>query len=532
MNEILVQIQAFFLRFFSNISDFHFIRPWWLLLLIFVILFCLYYLRSKRMGELNNYFSTHILNTLVVKQKGDFLKDPQLWALALATLFIIAASGPTFEKVRTSFDENESKTLLVVNLSQSMDAIDVAPSRIERAKLKVIDLLKLNQGSFFSLVVTGGGSYEILPFTRDFNILENFISALDTSLVPNDLLNISTLSEGLTRSFSRDGQGQNLILITDQVDDHSIPILSKKLNEFGVNLVVYGVGKEEVELDSNTFNPALLKKLAASSHGEFVEYTNDNGDITRISAYLKKYYPLDRDSDLPWHDLGYYLLFFALIPFVMYFRRGWIALIHCYILFVCVSPSSARANILLDPFMTADQQGHLFFKLGKYKTAAMEYEDQYNKAVSYYLAEDFKNAQLYFSQLSDPASKFANANSIAHMGYYLSAQVEYEKIIKSGGPFAKKALGNAEIMKKLVAEIDATSSAQRAEGDEKTKLYREKFKISRGAEVLDTKQQGNGESKEVLNVDLWMNKVHSPLREFIARKVEIMSHDDKEVSDD
>ncbi|EPZ50856.1 von Willebrand factor type A domain protein [Bacteriovorax sp. BAL6_X] len=532
MYEALMNIQSFSLRLITNIDDFHFIRPWWLILLLFVTIFCYLYLRSKRMGELRNFFSADIFNALVVKQRGELLKDPQLWALALATVLIIAVSGPTFEKVRTSFDENESKTLLVINLSQSMDAIDVAPSRIDRAKIKIIDLLKLNQGPLFSLVVTGGDSFEILPYTRDFNILENFISALDTSLVPNDLLNFSTLNERLLNSFTPGAQAQNMILISDQIDESSIPILSKNLTDLDVNLIVYGVGKEEVELENNTFYSGHLKKLATITGGKFIEYSDDNSDIVQISAHLKSYYPLDRNENLPWHDLGYYLLFFALIPFVMYFRRGWIAVIHCYILFVCINPSNAKAYILLDPFMTADQQGALFFKLGDYRKAAIEYENQYNKAVSYYLAEDFKNAQLYFSQLNDPASKFANANSIAHMGYYLSAQVEYEKIIKMGGPYAKYAMVNAEIMKKLVAEIDATSSAQRAEGDEKAKLYREKFKVSRGAEVLDRKKQDIDESNKVLNIDLWINKVHSPLRDFIARKIEIISQDNEEVIDD
>ncbi|MFG1498787.1 VWA domain-containing protein [Halobacteriovorax sp. XZX-3] len=522
MSEILALAKAFIIRFYTNIAAFHFIRPWWLLLLIIVVLFAVLYLRSKKMGELGQYFGRDILNALVVKQRGEYLKDPQLWALALAFMLILAASGPSFEKVRTSFDENESKTMLVFNLSESMESIDISPSRIERAKLKIIDLLKITQGSYYSLVVTSGNSYQILPFTRDFNILNNFITALDTSLVTGELLRLSSLEKVVASSFTKDGQGQNLIFISDQVDDESIPIMARGLESNDVNLIVYGVGRPEVELDSNTFNPTLLQKFASVGNGNYIEFSNDNSDIAQVSAYLTKYYPLDSDSDLPWHDLGYYLLFLCIAPFVMYFRRGWVAVIHCFIIFVCFSPKTVKANIILDPFLTSNQQGHLFYKLGYFKKAAKEYDDQYSKALSYYLAEDFKNAQLYFSSLDSPAARFANANCIAHMGYYLSAQLEYEKIIKSGGPYAKKAMQNVEIMKKLVAEIDATSLAQRAEGDEKTKLYREKFKISRGAKVLETNTKDSSESKDALNVDLWMNKVHSPLREFLARKIQII----------
>ena len=107
---------------------------------------------------------------MVNRGRGHWLAPRHVLALTLA-LACIALAGPTWQRVRPPFVEDRAPLVIAVDLSPSMNAIDVAPTRLARAKQKVRDLLALRAGARTALVAYTGDAHVVLPFTDDPKML-------------------------------------------------------------------------------------------------------------------------------------------------------------------------------------------------------------------------------------------------------------------------------------------------------------------------------------------------------------------------
>jgi hypothetical protein len=97
---------------------------------------------------------------------------------------ILALAGPAWQREVLPFAQDKAALVVALDLSRSMDAIDLSPSRLERAKQKVRDLLGRRQGARTALVVYAGTAHTVLPLTEDTEILEVYLEALATNLMP------------------------------------------------------------------------------------------------------------------------------------------------------------------------------------------------------------------------------------------------------------------------------------------------------------------------------------------------------------
>src|SRR5262249_58304839 len=96
----------------------------------------------------------------------------------------IAVAGPTWQQEPPPFGQDQAPMMVVIDLSPTMDATDVAPTRLERVKQKVHDLLALRPGSRTGLVVYAGTAHLVVPPAEDPALLALFLDALATDLMP------------------------------------------------------------------------------------------------------------------------------------------------------------------------------------------------------------------------------------------------------------------------------------------------------------------------------------------------------------
>ena len=319
-----------------DFSEFHFLRPELLLLLIptFIALYGFRQLARKQ-SSWQKVISPHLLQFLMVsgeKQKSHI----SFWITGLiACLIISAISGPTFRQKNVPVFQTESSRVILLDLSLSMDATDIKPARIDRARHKMMDLLEKNNEGTIGLVVYAGDAFIISPLTSDANTIAAMVPTLSTSLMPvlGSRPDIAINKAITLLENARQSKGQ-IIWITDGIESKYIDSIKQSLANTNHLLSILAIGTEQgapiplpdnngflKDTAGNIILPRLtssnLKEITRSSNGQYVELSTNSSDIDFILEALD----LDADEDASesderisrWIDDGYWISWLVLL---------------------------------------------------------------------------------------------------------------------------------------------------------------------------------------------------------------------------
>ena len=201
------------------IADFHFLRPEWLWGV--AAAFLLFWAVSRRedlRARWGSIIAPHLLEHLIVGRRDYRRVRPVHLTAALMALSSIALAGPTWERERPPFVEDKAPLAIAIDLSQTMDAIDVSPTRLERAKLKIRDLLALRQGARTAIVAYAGSAHLVLPLTDDANLIETYVDSLATAIMPvagKDTAKALAVAE---EALAREDAPGTILFITDGIE--------------------------------------------------------------------------------------------------------------------------------------------------------------------------------------------------------------------------------------------------------------------------------------------------------------------------
>ena len=168
------------------LADFHFLRPWWLLALLpaALVLFSLLKNKAQR-GDWTRVCDAELLPYILQEQPTQTRNGGWL-AAALATLLcILALAGPTWERLPGPAFRNDSALVIALDLSESMNAADIKPSRISRARYKIADILKQRKDGQTALLVYSGDAFTVTPLTTDTSTINSQLEALTTDIMPS-----------------------------------------------------------------------------------------------------------------------------------------------------------------------------------------------------------------------------------------------------------------------------------------------------------------------------------------------------------
>ena len=162
-----------------NWEAFHFLRPEWLLLLI-PFSWIVYVLASKQQvkQEWQQIIAPHILKHLSVGRSEYRSINPTSVSAVAIVIMIIILAGPSWSRQVTPLSQDQSALVIMLDVSESMNQSDMQPSRLERSKQKIEDLLALRKGSKSALVVFAGSAHTVLPLSNDADILGNYLEAI------------------------------------------------------------------------------------------------------------------------------------------------------------------------------------------------------------------------------------------------------------------------------------------------------------------------------------------------------------------
>ncbi|HHT0592908.1 TPA: vWA domain-containing protein [Legionella anisa] len=302
------------------IADFHFLRPWWLLMIFPLLGLAITFWRQKpKLHAWTEVCDPHLLSHLMQK-KGQGQRMGSMLCLFLSILFmILSIAGPVWYKLPVATYKPIQPRVLVLDMSENMMANDLTPNRLSRAKFKLHDLFAHKDVGQFGLVVFTSEPFVVSPLTDDGHTISSLLSSLTPDIMPVTGQNLdSSLSEA-SNLIKQAGfkHGQILVLTADSPSDASIT-LAKKLAESGIYSSIM-----PVKADKN-LNP-LFDRFADAGGGLLIKYTSDSHDIDQwLSSSNNNEFELSKDDDIPlWRDEGRWFLIPALLLLLPVFRRGW-----------------------------------------------------------------------------------------------------------------------------------------------------------------------------------------------------------------
>jgi Ca-activated chloride channel family protein len=222
---------------------------WLLLLLPCMAAFFAWAIMARRRALLN-----FVRQPLAAKLTRDLSRGRQYGKYVLlgvgTLLLVLALSGPQFGTKLEMATRKGIDVMLVLDVSRSMLAQDLNPSRLEHAKQQIRELLDELQGDRVGLVVFAGQAFVQCPLTLDYGAVEMFLNVLDVGMIPVQGTAIGDALRLATRCFDEgDSQHKVVVLFTDGEDHISEPLAAAEAAaEQGVKLFAIGLGTTDGEL--------------------------------------------------------------------------------------------------------------------------------------------------------------------------------------------------------------------------------------------------------------------------------------------
>jgi len=512
-----------------NLSDFHFLRPLWLLLAVFGALLPLLWRRSQDLRRrLRGNIAAHLLPHLLITPQDQQRLRPVHLVCALLVLGAIAAAGPTWEQDRPDFLENRAPLIFAIDLSPSMDASDVPPSRLEATKHKLHDLIQRRAGARNALIAYAGSAHLVLPATDDPVLLDTFIQALSTDLIGKSGKNVSAVIDQAKRLLAAEKTPGTLLLITDGADTSALDGLDKQLQGSDLQVLILAVGSSDGGIvrgangqprtDSNgrpvlgSFDEEALKQLASAVDAPLGSLTLNNDDLDWIELHAQQHFQSasDEQRELHWKDAGYWLCWPLLLIAFFSVRRGWSLNWMAGLLLALglgLQPAPAQANALTDAFFTRDQQGRWAFEHQHLPQAAALFVDPYWKGVAAYHASDYDLALASFARLDTPQAYFYLGNIYVRRFKFDQAIAAYNQALKLQPQFPE---ATANLALAIALQKD-TESAEKNAPEVKPD------------EIKMDKAPGKGESKSVqteqaASDEQWLQNLTTSPAKFLKQK--------------
>ncbi len=368
------------------ISVFHFLRPAWLILLVLPLIMVWLAARSSNVKQKwKNMIAPHLLERLVIEGDTRRRFQPATLLALVMVVMILAIAGPSWDKETPPFVHDTASLVIAVDLSQTMDAIDISPSRLERAKLKIHDILASRAGARTAVIAYAGTAHLVLPLTDDADLIESYTDALSTGIMPRPGKDTGAALALASDLLKEDGSSGTILFLTDGVESSAIKTLD---NELDNGVVVLVIGTENggpiktgdggfLSSDGGTrlvtrLDTESLAQLRASNSIAVTTVTDDDADIRWITEQIKGNFAQQQsDKESRWRDGGWWFLIPAMLLFAFTFRRGWVVRLGSVVVaFHLIGNDSASAGSFEDMWLTPDQRGQIAVRNGDFSKAA------------------------------------------------------------------------------------------------------------------------------------------------------------------
>lgn len=491
------------------LDAFHFLRPVWLLLLPVIAIVWLYVRRrATRPATAVEGIAPHLRKALTVGggQRRHLLPiDGVALGLALAA---IGAAGPTWSRVPDPFVAQTAPLVVALKVTPSMTADDLAPTRLERAKQKIRDLMELRAGGRTALIAYAGSAHSVVPMTEDPGVVQPYLQGLSPEVMPEDGEDAGAALELARAILARENAPGGILFVTDAVATVDVSALG---NVAEASLAV-------LEMLPEGMSDPGIDRLSVP----VVRATPDGGDLRALERRLNAAFQraMTEEGTQPWDDRGWLLGWPAALLALLWFRRGWTMRWSLLLVFGMglMPPAPAHAEGMIDWFLTPDQQGRIAYQRKNYDHAAELFVDPMWKGQALYRDGQYSEAAKVYSRLDTAAAAFAEGMAHVKGREYREGIAAFETALKRD-PDYPGAAENLETAKQILDYVE-TAREQSDTGEEAGEGADDIVMDNKDARGADTQIQG-GEGDKLLTTEQWMNTVDTDPADFLRQRFAI-----------
>ncbi|MDF1641386.1 VWA domain-containing protein, partial [Thalassolituus oleivorans] len=453
-----------------TLSDFHFLRPMWLLLFIpAVIAFVMLLKQRLGEGDWQQVVDPALRAYVLDRAPKQSTKSGHWWILIAWLVATLALSGPTWQRIPVPVMKNQDALVILMDMSLSMGSQDIKPSRAIRSVQKVTDIIRERKDGLTAVIAYSGDAHTVTPFTDDGETIEHLLPSLTPEIMPKlgsrpDKA-IKLAQELMTNANIRKAQ---FLLLTDGIQPNDVTRIKDLLGE-NTPLAVIAIGTAEgapVSLgdqgflrdnDGNIVLPRLdtapLNELRAQANVPWLPLAFDDRDWKTLLKSEVTANNEEADSNRntqydQWHDAGFWLIFLLLPIALITFRRG---VVFTIVLIPALWSQPSDAFEWQDLWKTPDQQGQDLIATDP-NSAAEKFDDPSWKGSALYKSGDYKGAIDQFSQDGTAKGKYNQGNALAQTGDLDKAIEAYDEVIEradANSQLAQDAKANRQLVEKI-----------------------------------------------------------------------------------
>lgn len=415
--------------------NFHFLRPWWLLLAVIPLVILQRYLRrDANKSSWEKVIDERLLKYLLVKGSSGQRRSAAWLALIGIVSAIIAAAGPCWVKQELPTLEAENPLMIALNLSSDMKETDIKPNRLERAKYKIKDLLEMVPAVQSGLIVYSSEPFVISPFSDDGKLITNLLTAVNYDIMPANGDRADRAIALAAQKIKSGGYRRGHILLIAPDVGQNLELALQEAEKAKNDGVIVNI------LNASAQDNDKLKMIANRGGGQYIRLSGNDADVLAIANALQPHNShLKESKNLHafWLDYGYYLLAVPLLCCLYFFRRG------ILIVVLLLSGQPAQAGFWLND----NQEGLKAFEQGNFAFAENKFQDTKWKGAAYYRQNNYEAAYREFAKSDDITALYNQGNALAKGGKIAEAIKKYEEVLQAE-PNHEDAKFNLEYLKK------------------------------------------------------------------------------------
>lgn len=475
----------------------HFLRPLWLLALPPLLLLGWWLRRNSVRASWQRLIAPQLLPHLLVP--GGRNSGGNAVLIVILLLACVAAAGPAWDREAPPFAERQAPLLIALNLSADMDQRERGVSRLERAKLKIHDLLAQRPGARHALLAYAGSAHLLLPPTDDAALFTLYLDSLSTELMPRLGRNTGAVLQRMDQLQASAEQPYMRLLVSADVEPGAEAALAAS------HTLLWLAGGDTDALSSRLDSPLITMR-------------SDDSDLPLLLRALDASQRLARqdDPDSRWHDRGWWLLWPLALLLVLRLRRAAPALILLPLLMP--APSEAAELELWRLWRSEQQQAMHLYQQRDYADAAKLFRDPRWQGAALYRAGDCEAALAAFEQGISAEDYYNQGNALSCKQRYEEAVERYELALAQRPEW----LEAQENLQRTLLMIAQQRQQQGKDGDMDPDEIREDLKHRRGNPA--TEQQERDQQTE-----RWLDNLKASPAGYLKRRM-LMQLDPQEAS--
>ena len=304
-------------------AEFHFIRPFWFLMLLPLVVLVWRLFRQAPMATAwSKICDSHLLPHLIQTTAYTRHNFPLALLFASACLLIVSLAGPTWSRLPVPTYQKIQPRVVVLDMSDSMLMNDLPPDKLSRAKFKLHDLLQHKDIGQVGLIVYSGEPFIASPLTDDGQTIDALLSSLTPDLMPVEGQKLDSAIEEARKLMTQGGfhHGQILVLTASAPSADAIT-MAKTVADAGIDTSIMPVMRDDTSLSPQ------FQQFANAGRGQLISFSDTSMDLEKWLAATRstKEYAANMQDEIPqWRDQGRWFLIPAILLLLPVFRRGWL----------------------------------------------------------------------------------------------------------------------------------------------------------------------------------------------------------------